>query len=148
MSLAPADDASAIIASWNRLLAEWLPKSTFTLGEHSFIEEWMHYKGRVTRLKLFLPVERAKSSHQSRLWSLLRYRYVSFVPMAFIVKHWRMNSLLHGSQNKKSASKMSSLSSSSCSQTTVYCPQVTSIGTRWGSRFLRLALACWVMRKQ
>ena len=60
VSLAPADDASAIIASWNRLLAEWLPKSTFTLGEHSFIEEWMHYKGRVTRLKLFLPVERAK----------------------------------------------------------------------------------------
>ena len=56
----PGQDASAIIASWNRLLAEWLPKSTFTLGEHSFIEEWMHYKGRVTRLKLFLPVERAK----------------------------------------------------------------------------------------
>ncbi|MFC5650652.1 helix-turn-helix domain-containing protein [Paenibacillus solisilvae] len=60
VSLTPADAASTIIASWNRMLAEWLPKSTFTLGEHSFLEEWMHYKGRVTRLKLMLPVERVK----------------------------------------------------------------------------------------
>ncbi|BBH24475.1 hypothetical protein Back11_58200 [Paenibacillus baekrokdamisoli] len=60
VSLTAADNAHTIISSWNRLLAEWLPKSTFTLGEHSFLEEWMHYKGKVSRLKLFLPVQRAK----------------------------------------------------------------------------------------
>ena len=101
ISLTPADDASAIIASWNRLLAEWLPKSTFTLGEHSFIEEWMHYKGRVTRLKLFLPVERAKEQPSIEVMELASVPIRLFRSYGAHSQTWRMNSLLHGSQNKK-----------------------------------------------
>jgi hypothetical protein len=32
----------------------------FTLGDHTFIEEFDHYKGKLTKLKLYLPVKRKK----------------------------------------------------------------------------------------
>jgi DNA gyrase inhibitor GyrI len=43
---------------WNRLLSEWLPKSTFDIGTHPYIEEFIAYNGKVTRMNLFLPVQR------------------------------------------------------------------------------------------
>ncbi|MCD9024916.1 helix-turn-helix domain-containing protein [Cohnella silvisoli] len=43
---------------WNRLLSEWLPKSTFEIGTHQYIEEFIAYNGKVTRMKLYLPVQR------------------------------------------------------------------------------------------
>ncbi|WP_274365735.1 AraC family transcriptional regulator [Paenibacillus thermotolerans] len=47
-----------IVAAWNRLLSEWLPRSTFELGEHRYIEEFLTYQGHVVRMKLYLPVTR------------------------------------------------------------------------------------------
>ncbi|MFC5406149.1 helix-turn-helix domain-containing protein [Cohnella soli] len=43
---------------WNRLLAEWLPKSTFDIGTHPYIEEFIAYNRKVTRMNLYLPVQR------------------------------------------------------------------------------------------
>ncbi|MBB6672205.1 AraC family transcriptional regulator [Cohnella nanjingensis] len=43
---------------WNRLLAEWLPKSTFEIGRHQYIEEFIAYNGKLTRMNLYLPVQR------------------------------------------------------------------------------------------
>jgi DNA gyrase inhibitor GyrI len=54
----PLKDISSINASWNRLLSGWLPRSTFTLGEHGFLEEYQRFNGQYTRLKLYLPVRR------------------------------------------------------------------------------------------
>lgn len=43
---------------WNRLLSEWLPKSTFEIGSHQYIEEFIAYNDKVTRMNLYLPVQR------------------------------------------------------------------------------------------
>ncbi|WP_314587878.1 AraC family transcriptional regulator [Paenibacillus terrigena] len=43
---------------WERLLSEWLPKSTFEIGTHQYIEEFIAYNGKVTRMNLYLPVQR------------------------------------------------------------------------------------------
>ncbi|UVI33038.1 helix-turn-helix domain-containing protein [Paenibacillus spongiae] len=43
---------------WDRLLSEWLPKSTFEIGTHPYIEEFIAYNGKITRMNLFLPVQR------------------------------------------------------------------------------------------
>lgn len=43
---------------WDRLLSEWLPKSTFEIGTHQYIEEFIAYNGKVTRMNLYLPVKR------------------------------------------------------------------------------------------
>jgi AraC family transcriptional regulator len=43
---------------WNRLLSEWLPKSTFEIGAHQYFEEFIAYNGKVTRMNLCLPVQR------------------------------------------------------------------------------------------
>jgi len=47
-----------IYGAWNRLLAEWLPRSTFVLGDRVFLEEHVHRQGTVFRMKLYLPVVR------------------------------------------------------------------------------------------
>ncbi|XEC95783.1 helix-turn-helix domain-containing protein [Paenibacillus tarimensis] len=44
--------------AWNRLLSEWLPKSTFEIGPHQYMEEFIAYNGKVSRMKLYLPVQR------------------------------------------------------------------------------------------
>ncbi|MFC6228754.1 helix-turn-helix domain-containing protein [Paenibacillus allorhizosphaerae] len=43
---------------WNRLLSEWLPRSTFEIGNHQYVEEFIAYNGKVTRMNLYLPVQR------------------------------------------------------------------------------------------
>jgi len=43
---------------WNRLLSEWLPKSAFEISPHPYIEEFIAYNGKVTRMNLYLPVQR------------------------------------------------------------------------------------------
>lgn len=55
-----ADDAD-IFAAWNRLYAEWLPRSAFVHGEHRLFEEYVFTKGQLARMKLYLPVTRSKS---------------------------------------------------------------------------------------
>lgn len=56
----PAGSGSKIVGAWNRLLSEWLPLSTFELGDHSFLEEYQQFNGRIARLKLYLPVRRSQ----------------------------------------------------------------------------------------
>lgn len=51
-------DDARIISAWDRLLAEWLPRSVFELGDHPYIEQYLTYQGAVTRMKLYLPVRR------------------------------------------------------------------------------------------
>ncbi|WP_405452715.1 helix-turn-helix domain-containing protein [Paenibacillus sp. HJGM_3] len=43
---------------WNRLLSEWLPRSTFEIGNHQYVEEFIAYNGKLTRMNLYLPVQR------------------------------------------------------------------------------------------
>lgn len=58
----PAGAGPTIVAAWNRLLSEWLPRSTFELGDHGFLEEYQRYSGQIARLKLYLPVRRRQES--------------------------------------------------------------------------------------
>ncbi|HEY0828555.1 MAG TPA: helix-turn-helix domain-containing protein [Bacilli bacterium] len=53
-----ASPPEAIQDGWNRLLSEWLPKSTFEIGTHQYIEEFITYNGKITRMNLCLPVQR------------------------------------------------------------------------------------------
>jgi hypothetical protein len=39
-------------------LSEWLPKSTFEIGTHQYIEEFVSYNNKITRMNLYLPVQR------------------------------------------------------------------------------------------
>ncbi|WP_409342535.1 helix-turn-helix domain-containing protein [Paenibacillus sp. MBLB4367] len=54
----PASPPETVQDGWDRLLSEWLPKSTFEIGTHPCIEEFIAYNGRVTRMHLYLPVQR------------------------------------------------------------------------------------------
>jgi len=78
VSSTSAGSASSIVAAWNRLLSEWLPRSTFTLGEHGYIEEFIHFQGNVTRLKLYLPVARRKEQDPIEIRELQPVRLFGF----------------------------------------------------------------------
>lgn len=58
----PRNTGTEIVNAWNRLLSEWLPLSTFELGDHGFLEEYQQYNGRISRLKLYLPVRRSQQN--------------------------------------------------------------------------------------
>lgn len=70
VSKAPAEEPSVIIEGWNRMLEEWLPRSSFKLGEHRFVEEYLHHRGKATRLRLFLPVMRKQEQETIVIESL------------------------------------------------------------------------------
>lgn len=53
-----AQSSKTVQDGWNRLLSEWLPKSTFEIGTHQYVEEFVAYNGKVTRMNLYLPVRR------------------------------------------------------------------------------------------
>jgi AraC family transcriptional regulator len=53
-----ASPPQTVQEGWNRLLAEWLPKSTFEIGEPPYIEEFIATNGRIVRMHLYLPVQR------------------------------------------------------------------------------------------
>jgi AraC family transcriptional regulator len=53
-----ASPPKAVQDKWNRLLSDWLPKSAFEIGTHQYIEEFIAYNGKVTRMNLYLPVKR------------------------------------------------------------------------------------------
>lgn len=53
-----AKSPETIQEGWDRLLSEWLPKSTFEIGAHQYIEEFIAYNGTITRMNLYLPVQR------------------------------------------------------------------------------------------
>lgn len=60
ISWTPMNHGPQIVAAWNRLLSEWLPLSAFELGGHGFLEEYQQFNGRISRMKLYLPVKRAQ----------------------------------------------------------------------------------------
>jgi len=47
---------------WNRLLSEWLPNSTFEIGTHQYVEEFIAYNDKITRMHLYLPLQRRYQS--------------------------------------------------------------------------------------
>ncbi|SDW21069.1 helix-turn-helix domain-containing protein [Paenibacillus sp. CF384] len=56
--------------SWDQLLSEWLPKSTFEIGTHSYAEEFIAYNGKVARMNLYLPVQRKQRNESIAVVSL------------------------------------------------------------------------------
>ncbi|MEN2767905.1 helix-turn-helix domain-containing protein [Ornithinibacillus xuwenensis] len=52
------DKEQKIIGLWNTLLSEWLPKSSFIEGSHTYLEEYITYHDKLVRMKLYLPIER------------------------------------------------------------------------------------------
>lgn len=54
----PASSHDAVVAAWDRLLSDWLPKSTFDRGKHQYVEEFIAYRDHIARMHLYLPVER------------------------------------------------------------------------------------------
>ncbi|WP_419871239.1 helix-turn-helix domain-containing protein [Candidatus Pristimantibacillus sp. PTI5] len=78
VSKVPAANPSVIQAGWNRMLEEWLPRSSFKLGEHHFVEEHQHHRGKVTRLKLLLPVMRKQEQEPIVIQSLPPMEWLAF----------------------------------------------------------------------
>jgi AraC family transcriptional regulator len=69
MMRTPYGSAQTIVAAWNRLLSEWLPRSTFALGEHGLLEEYVQLNGNIARMKLYLPVKRRQETeHIEVVW--------------------------------------------------------------------------------
>lgn len=58
VSTVPPESASSVIGAWNQLLSEWLPASAFSRREGPFVEEFIHFRGKVARMRLYLPIER------------------------------------------------------------------------------------------
>lgn len=69
MTRAPYESAQSIVAAWNRLLSEWLPRSAFGLGTHGMLEEYVQLNGNIARMKLYLPVKRSQEKeHIEVVW--------------------------------------------------------------------------------
>lgn len=62
----PAKSDQMILSSWNRLLAEWLPKSAFIKGKQCYMEEFFTYGDKIVRMKLYLPIERKEEPDMIR----------------------------------------------------------------------------------
>lgn len=56
------ESGQVIQRAWNRLVSEWLPLSSFELGDHGFLEEYQQWNGRIARMKLYLPVRKSKQT--------------------------------------------------------------------------------------
>ncbi|SFS72203.1 helix-turn-helix domain-containing protein [Paenibacillus sp. BC26] len=56
--------------SWDQLLSDWLPKSTFEIGTHPYVEEFIAYNGKVARMNLYLPVQRKQRNESIVVVSL------------------------------------------------------------------------------
>lgn len=67
-----------IISSWNRLLSEWLPKSRFTKGSHTYLEEFLHYNDKVVRMKLYLPIEREMEPNMIKIVDIVPFSVVYY----------------------------------------------------------------------
>ena len=54
----PSNCDHKIQSLWNLVYSEWLPKSLFKEGTHTYLEEYITYNGKLVRMKLYLPIER------------------------------------------------------------------------------------------
>ena len=57
-TLVVQNNESQINAAWNYLYTEWLQDSMFEYTDEPYFEEFQLYKGRPTRLKLYLPIRK------------------------------------------------------------------------------------------
>lgn len=48
----------SILSLWNQMYSEWLPKSSFTEGSHTYLEEYITFNEKFVRMKLYLPIKR------------------------------------------------------------------------------------------
>ncbi|RXZ77645.1 AraC family transcriptional regulator [Paenibacillaceae bacterium] len=74
----PAGSGRTIVATWDRLLSDWLPRSTFELGEQSFLEEYQQFNGQIARLKLYLPVKRRQDTETIQIVERSKVKVISF----------------------------------------------------------------------
>ncbi|GAA0343710.1 hypothetical protein GCM10008967_37700 [Bacillus carboniphilus] len=54
----PSHCDQQILSQWNLMYSEWLPKSLFKEGTHTYLEEYITYNEKLVRMKLYLPIER------------------------------------------------------------------------------------------
>src|SRR5690606_15812425 len=53
-----ASTPDRVVAAWNSLLEDWLPRSRYERGREPYLEEFLVQNGKVSRMRLFLPVVR------------------------------------------------------------------------------------------
>ncbi|NIK78832.1 AraC-like DNA-binding protein/predicted transcriptional regulator YdeE [Paenibacillus castaneae] len=75
---APSCSKHSIITTWNRLLSEWLPKSRFMLGDHHFLDEYHHHNGKLTSVKLYLPIVRKQEAESIRIVERQSVQVITF----------------------------------------------------------------------
>lgn len=73
-----AGSCRTIIDTWNHLVSDWLPLSTFELGEHNFLEEYQQFSKKIARLKLYLPVERRHETETIEILERSAVKVISF----------------------------------------------------------------------
>jgi AraC family transcriptional regulator len=106
-------NSKAITSAWDRLYSEWLPRSTFQLGDQLLMEEFQEFQGGHVRLKLYLPVLRRHEQDTIRIESKQRievFSFKEFGPDAHTAADARLSSWLDrntASINKKTRLFMS-----------------------------------------
>jgi AraC-like DNA-binding protein/DNA gyrase inhibitor GyrI len=75
---APAGSGRAIVDTWSRMVSDWLPRSTFELGKHPFLEEYQQFGKQIARLKLYLPVERRHETETIDIVERSAVKVISF----------------------------------------------------------------------
>lgn len=78
VSRIPYGDPAHILRCWNQVLAEWLPRSAFVLGQQSYLEEYLHENGSIVRMKLYLPVRRKLEQETIDIVRLPSVRTIGF----------------------------------------------------------------------
>ncbi|MFC4411439.1 helix-turn-helix domain-containing protein [Chungangia koreensis] len=58
VGVTPSTNDYAILSLWNQMYSEWLPKSSFTEGSHTYLEEYITFNEKLVRMKLYLPIKR------------------------------------------------------------------------------------------
>lgn len=67
-----------ITATWNRLFAEWLPRSVFDMERPCFIEEYVLNTEQIVRMKLYLPVKRSNKVENIEIVEMPSVQVISF----------------------------------------------------------------------
>ncbi|WP_409274695.1 helix-turn-helix domain-containing protein [Neobacillus sp. SCS-31] len=58
VGVTPSTSDYSVISLWNQMYSEWLPKSSFTEGSHTYLEEYITFNEKLVRMKLYLPIKR------------------------------------------------------------------------------------------
>lgn len=58
VGVTPSTSDYSILSLWNQMYSEWLPKSLFKEGSHTYLEEYITFNEKLVRMKLYLPIKR------------------------------------------------------------------------------------------